>query len=71
MRMHVLQKNVEHFKRIDLTGCIFTKLDESLSLGEAISVSIQNTLPISYLTDGQGVPEDIKVADANIVVESD
>lgn len=59
-----LQNNIDHFKKINLTGCIFTKLDESLSLGEAISISIQNTLPISYLTDGQRVPEDIKVADA-------
>jgi flagellar biosynthesis protein FlhF len=61
----VLQDSVERFKKIPLAGCIFTKLDESLSLGEIIATSIQNGLPIGYLTDGQRVPEDIKVANAS------
>jgi flagellar biosynthesis protein FlhF len=59
----VLQEAVAHFRRIPLSGCIFTKLDECLSLGEILSVAIQNALPIGYVTDGQRVPEDIKVAD--------
>ncbi|WP_199611230.1 flagellar biosynthesis protein FlhF [Flocculibacter collagenilyticus] len=66
----VLEESIEHFKRIALSGCIFTKLDESLSLGEIISVAIQNALPIGYLTDGQRVPEDIKVASAKKLVEN-
>ena len=64
----VMQENVERFKKIPLCGCIFTKLDESLSMGEIISTSIQNGLPIGYLTDGQRVPEDIKVANAEKLV---
>lgn len=59
---------VRQFKRIPLTGCIFTKLDECLSLGEVLSTSIHNSLPISYLTDGQQVPEDIQIADARVLV---
>ena len=59
---------VRQFKRIPLSGCIFTKLDESLSLGEVLSTAIHNNLPISYLTDGQQVPEDIQVADARVLV---
>ncbi|MDZ7901024.1 MAG: hypothetical protein U5L01_00100 [Rheinheimera sp.] len=58
----VMQETVEHFKRIPLAGCIFTKLDECLSLGEIINVAVQNALPVSYLTNGQRVPEDIDVA---------
>ncbi|MGL5340633.1 MAG: flagellar biosynthesis protein FlhF [Aeromonas veronii] len=60
----VMQEAVDHFRRIPLSGCILTKLDESLNLGEVINVCIQNSLPISYITDGQRVPEDIQVANA-------
>jgi flagellar biosynthesis protein FlhF len=59
----VLQDAVEHFKRIPLSGAILTKLDESVSIAGALSVLIQNELPLSYVTDGQRVPEDMKVAD--------
>ncbi len=64
----VMQETVDHFKRISLAGCIFTKLDECLSLGEIINVAVQNALPVSYLTNGQRVPEDIDVADAKKMV---
>jgi len=64
----VMQENVERFKRVPLSGCIYTKLDESISIGEIITTSIQNGLPIGYLTDGQRVPEDIKVANAEKLV---
>ncbi|MFM5423145.1 flagellar biosynthesis protein FlhF [Aeromonas veronii] len=60
----VMQEAVDHFRRIPLSGCILTKLDESLNLGEVINVCIQNSLPIGYITDGQRVPEDIQVANA-------
>jgi flagellar biosynthesis protein FlhF len=64
----VMQENVERFKRVPLAGCIYTKLDECISIGEIITTSIQNGLPIGYLTDGQRVPEDIKVANAEKLV---
>lgn len=67
-QQRVMQENVERFKRIPLAGCIYTKLDESLSIGEIITTSLQNGLPIGYLTDGQRVPEDIKVANAEKLV---
>ncbi len=65
----VMQETVAQFKRISLAGCIFTKLDECLSLGEVINVAIQNALPVSYLTNGQRVPEDIVVASAADLVQ--
>lgn len=68
-QMNVLQETVRHFKKVNLSGCIFTKLDESLSLGEIISIAIQNRLPIGYLTNGQRVPEDIRVANAQKLVK--
>ncbi|TWX54173.1 flagellar biosynthesis protein FlhF [Colwellia hornerae] len=67
-QQRVMQENVDRFKKVPLAGCIYTKLDESLSIGEIISTSIQNGLAIGYLTDGQRVPEDIKVANAEKLV---
>ncbi|MCE2571501.1 flagellar biosynthesis protein FlhF [Motilimonas eburnea] len=66
----VVQEAIEHFRKIPLSGCILTKLDESLSLGEILSVTIKHALPISYITDGQRVPEDIKIANAKYMVSS-
>lgn len=64
----VLQETIEHFRRIPLSGCILTKLDESLSLGEFISVVVQNALPVAYVANGQRVPEDIVVAQPKYMV---
>ncbi|MCF1426693.1 MAG: flagellar biosynthesis protein FlhF, partial [Shewanella sp.] len=60
---NVMQDAVKHFKRIPLSGAILTKLDESVSLAGALSILIQNGLPLNYVTDGQRVPEDLSVAD--------
>lgn len=65
----VLQETIDQFKRIPLSGCVLSKLDESLSLGELISVTIQNALPIAYLADGQRVPEDLRLASGQYLVE--
>ncbi|NRB24725.1 flagellar biosynthesis protein FlhF [Shewanella sp.] len=59
----VLEEAVTQFSRIPLSGAILTKLDESVSLAPALSVLIQSGLPLSYVTDGQRVPEDMQVAD--------
>ncbi|SHI10390.1 flagellar biosynthesis protein FlhF [Ferrimonas marina] len=65
----VLQETVERFRRIDLAGCIFTKLDEAHSIGEALSVLLQSKLPVCYLTDGQRVPEDLRAADPHYLAQ--
>jgi flagellar biosynthesis protein FlhF len=49
--------------------CILTKLDESLAIGGALSAIIESGLAISYLTHGQRVPEDIKMASRHQVIE--
>jgi flagellar biosynthesis protein FlhF len=64
----VMDYTIRAYKQISLQGCIFTKLDECYSLGEAISAAIVHRLPVSYVTDGQKVPEDMKVADAKYLI---
>ncbi|QUM77484.1 flagellar biosynthesis protein FlhF [Moritella sp. 24] len=66
----VVQETLEHFHHIPLSGCILSKVDESLSLGEILSVLIQHELPIAYITNGQRVPEDIDSANAQQLVRA-
>lgn len=66
----VLERTVAAYGKISLRGCIFTKLDECYSLGEVIGLAIQEQLAVSYLTDGQKVPEDLKVADAKYLISA-
>lgn len=56
------------YSSIDIKGCIITKLDECYSLGEVISSVIEAQLPVSYVADGQQVPEDIHVANAKSII---
>ncbi len=45
-----------------LKGCILTKTDEAASLGEVISLLIQNKLPVAFVGNGQRVPDDLRPA---------
>lgn len=53
---------VKAFGKVRLDGCILTKLDETTSLGGALSTAIENKLRIAYVSDGQRVPEDLHIA---------
>ncbi|GGF80192.1 hypothetical protein GCM10010912_26560 [Paenibacillus albidus] len=52
----------EHFGRYQLDKVIFTKLDETGSYGPLFNVLNDFPLTLSYLTDGQNVPDDLKMA---------
>jgi len=45
-----------------------TKLDESATVGEALSVVVQEQLRVAYTTDGQEIPQDIAQASAHGLV---
>ncbi len=54
----------ERFAEARTTALVLTKLDEVSGLGTLLTVARTVGLPISYLTTGQDVPEDIEVASA-------
>lgn len=64
----VLKDAIKLFSPLQLSGCMITKLDEAASLGEVISTIIEHQLNVIYTTDGQRVPEDIRVARAHHLV---
>lgn len=55
----VLTAAYHSYKRCGLAGCILTKLDESASLGDVLSLAISFRLPVAYLTDGPRIPDDL------------
>ena len=63
-----LQENYEHFKPVGIDGCIFTKLDECFSLGQAMSIASVTRLPIHMVTDGPHIPDDIHFPNAEKMV---
>jgi len=69
-QQQVLDETVNAYKKAFLDGCIITKLDETLSLGGALSTIARHKLPISYISDGQRVPEDLHRASAVELIKS-
>lgn len=49
-------------------GCVITKLDESASLGTALDCAIRHQLMVHYVTNGQSVPEDIRLPNAEYLL---
>jgi flagellar biosynthesis protein FlhF len=62
MQASVMRDAVRAFGGSDLAGVVLTKLDETNALGAAVSVLIGAKLPAVWLSDGQRVPEDLKLA---------
>ncbi len=52
----------ERFKRLKYNRLIVTKLDETNAYGAVLNGTYYTKVPIAYLTDGQRVPQDLKLA---------
>lgn len=64
-----LLSTAEKFAGVGTTALVLTKLDEAHSLGHLVSLVRECRLPVSYLTDGQNVPDDIQVAQRGAMAE--
>jgi len=64
-----LATTAERFAAVGTTALIVTKLDEATTLGNLISVTRSCRLPVSYLTDGQNVPDDIQIAQVKTLAQ--
>jgi len=58
-----LQKTAQQFATVGTTSMILTKIDEATGLGNLLPVVRNVNLPVSYLTNGQNVPDDIEPAE--------
>lgn len=75
--LQVLAVNAQHqalrnahraYRPANLVGCIFTKLDETASLGEALSMLVETGVPLAYVADGQAIPGDIETVQPKMLV---
>lgn len=49
---------------------LLTKMDETLSYGSALNLLLRHPMPLSYVTTGQNVPDDIETASLEKLVNS-
>ena len=59
-----LRQTAQQFAAVGTTSLILTKLDESTALGNLLPLLQSSDLKLSYLTNGQNVPDDIETAEA-------
>ena len=64
-RTQDLRESIKSFSIIPITGITYTKLDESSGYGDILNLCIEYEKPLSYLTFGQNIPEDIVLANRN------
>jgi flagellar biosynthesis protein FlhF len=57
-----LEEILNRFSIFQVSKVVFTKIDESESLGNIINLLMKDNLQVAYFTTGQRVPEDIEVA---------
>ncbi len=60
---------VRRFGAANPQGLVLTKLDETSRFGSALSIAVDHRLPITWVTDGQDVPDDLhRASAANLVL---
>ncbi len=66
---HTLEDVVRRYRGNGLAGCIISKLDEAVSAGPSLDTLIRHRLPVYYVTNGQRVPEDLHLPNAQFLVD--
>ncbi|MBQ6811530.1 MAG: flagellar biosynthesis protein FlhF, partial [Agathobacter sp.] len=60
---------VDIYREISDYKLIFTKLDETSSYGNLLNIKLYADADLSYVTNGQNVPDDIEVFDTQKIVK--
>ncbi|MCX7904261.1 MAG: flagellar biosynthesis protein FlhF [Caloramator sp.] len=64
-----LKSIVENYKMLDYNSVILTKLDETDYYGSILTAAYYSKKPISYITLGQNVPDDIEEANSEKLIK--
>jgi flagellar biosynthesis protein FlhF len=70
MKREDLMRAVRAYSAFKPDYLLFTKLDETASLGAVLSAALEAAKPLSFFTTGQNIPEDISPAHARGLLES-
>jgi len=70
-----LLEAIRRFGVLDVNRVIITKTDETVSIGSILNISTEIDNPVSYITNGQTIPDDIELAKgdrlARLILERD
>lgn len=64
-----LSAAIDQFAPAQVTHLLVTKLDEVEAPGGVLTLARRSSAPLSYVTHGQHVPDDIAVANADVLAE--
>ena len=67
-RGDTLDDVVRAYSGEDLAGCIITKVDEATALAPALDCIVRHGLTLSYVANGQRVPEDLHLPNRNYLL---
>lgn len=70
MRRESMTRCVREFSAFTPNYLLFTKLDETDSLGALLSTALESDLPLSFFSGGQNIPEDLEPANAAALIAS-
>jgi len=68
-RSRDLERILRHYAPVKASRLLLTKLDETSCHGPLFGLPVTSRLPLSYLTTGQNVPDDLEVATPQRVAE--
>ncbi|HAY37926.1 MAG TPA: hypothetical protein DCY53_00450 [Desulfobacteraceae bacterium] len=65
-----MHKAADNFRCLKYQSYIFSKRDEARKCGSILNQIMEKNLPVSYITTGQNVPEDIERAERAKILKS-
>lgn len=65
-----LKNIVDVYDQVGKYSLIFTKTDETTSLGNVFNIRLKTNADLSYITGGQTVPDDISIIDPQMLAKS-
>ena len=66
----VLEKTIENYKFLQKYNVIVTKIDETAYRGVFFYIAKMSGMPLSYVSVGQNVPDDIRIVDTAEIVKT-
>lgn len=68
-RERELEETIKRFSILPISNFIFSKIDECDQLGVLLNIHYKNDTPISFLTNGQRVPEDLLMPSPSAIAD--
>jgi flagellar biosynthesis protein FlhF len=69
IKLEDMRSIYQNFSPLGIDTLIFTKLDETRGFGNIFSLVYETEKPVSYLSIGQEVPDDLMCADSDYLVQ--